>query len=1347
MRKALRKVVAMAIVIMMISSIGLISVLAADSPVVATITNSLDQTGDINKGLIPDTTVLAPGQVITNKSVEDLGGGEFEITLEAIGRRFDIEEVREEPIQYDIVFVLDYSTSMGSGTSSKLARLQSAALTSINSMLANNTSEFYNRIAVVGYGLEAARLTGSSTSNAWIGTGGVRAISGSTLNNPFSGTQYTNIMSGMNLAQQILAGRGTTTRVPIIVLMTDGQPNLYYTAYNNFTNTGSANRQTTGSGTSFGTYANENAAYYTIMNMLAVKNSIANLQLFSIGFDLDSVSASTTSDTATDINGLPVQRAFAYATINPSASNLARTTGGAGDNRVNSAVSSAMSSLKNKLGTGFVNPVDEFQNAVGSNLENITKAFITITETINNNDPIIGNIVLTDKIDSAFEIIPGTFRINGADAVEIPSGVAISGNTLTWSFKNLETLAPAHPTGIIGDHARNSLSFKVKVTDATLANDTIAKSGDRVYTNTANFNDNSSANPNFAKFNPLSKNPFYYAGGTAKNGTAADGSVTQRLFATGWATIKQDTTYDIPDVNGIVLSLTKYLTQAEGTMMPSASTFTFNLYTAETGGTPIATLILSDVAQEASGQFVWAEGTNFDEITGTLYLEEIVNTSYTNGWWVGSIGGKSLSNRVPFVSLSLSGDRFERVYLNGQDVINEFHQQPTPVTVTLNKHFAGDTESFEALHQFDISFTGHKDECYELILGSNYIFTYGTSPETKDVQADSKEQGDTENTNAGNESNAVENTSDNKESAGNEDSNIGKDSGVNEDSNTVKESGGNEDSNTVKDSTVSEESDNSKESSVTEESNNTEDSHSNDSIEDESNKTFVGAEVVEGNYEYVLKADCGCDEESINDKYSFTFTLLDKNGTDIAVETISLTAAQILSLMKSDEAAAITFEIPVAFLNNGPFSIRESEVTYTGWSTANDSTGINVPVLGGANGFSVERSMTNNFGGFKELQEIEFSKTVINNRTADVDNYTGSFTFNLSGNLGSTAINTTQTLQVQNGVGNGFFRLKGLLNASGTLFLSEVSGSVDGMTYDDCTYELTIVDGEITAISSSAQEKGMMFTNLYEEPILPVLEIVKFTTDGAPVEEFVFQISGDINDTITINGAGEAQIELPYGFTGEISVSEIPGTADGWEYDGRTHTFSFVNGLRVDLEAGDAQLQRAVAIFENNYEKPEVPTTPEEPKTPEPPEPLEIPKIPETPQTPEVPQVPPTLNTFYPPVVPESNDEAPVGNEPAAAAEAETEPVEDMMIEDEEVPLAAFELDDAMFEEPFEMPQEQEFMEIEDENIPLSMMPQTGIGGPIGALALGLALSVLTSAAMAVEIKKLIGSAEENKKD
>ena len=267
-----------------------------------------------NSGRINIADALAQGEVRTGKTVTAVDGqpGVFEISLQAIGRSFELEEERQVPVQYDVVFVLDYSASMNS-PASKLRDMKDAAVSAINQIVANNTSTYYNRVAVVGYHSSASTVLNWKSNST--------PITASTLDKATD--SRTNTMTGMYQAYNLLNTRtgDFASRPAIIILMSDGQPNGYYSNWNSSTLAFSGSVTNVSSGQD----ANAASVSTTIKYIKAVKDAMAGsitvagesfpkLEIFSVGFDIDGFSAQ--------------QTAYAYAVLNPSAENIANTPSG-----------------------------------------------------------------------------------------------------------------------------------------------------------------------------------------------------------------------------------------------------------------------------------------------------------------------------------------------------------------------------------------------------------------------------------------------------------------------------------------------------------------------------------------------------------------------------------------------------------------------------------------------------------------------------------------------------------------------------------------------------------------------------------------------------------------------------------------------------------------------------------------------------------------------------------------------------------------------------------------------------------------------------------------------------------
>jgi uncharacterized protein YegL len=182
----------------------------------------LSATGANDITQLPDK--IDDGTVWTDKSVVDNGDGSFGITLSAFGRRWAMthEEYIERYKPINVVFVLDISGSMNSNDLSAMV----AATKQAGEMILNANPD--NRVAAVYYSNTAREV---STAWRWVDKNNFRTTLGA-LNTPTAGGT-TNIVAGLNLAKNLLDNApNKATAAPVIILMTDGGPNCYYTNTN-----------------------------------------------------------------------------------------------------------------------------------------------------------------------------------------------------------------------------------------------------------------------------------------------------------------------------------------------------------------------------------------------------------------------------------------------------------------------------------------------------------------------------------------------------------------------------------------------------------------------------------------------------------------------------------------------------------------------------------------------------------------------------------------------------------------------------------------------------------------------------------------------------------------------------------------------------------------------------------------------------------------------------------------------------------------------------------------------------------------------------------------------------------
>ena|GEM_PF-3896115 len=1291
--KVFRKITAVTLSIMLLTGMVMIAAQAAEPQMVI----SIDQTGvagDENNR-ISESETLSPGEVITRKSVRDLEDGTFEITLEAVGRRFEQVTEIESPVQFDVVFVLDYSTSMDDNN--KYDNMRTAAADTINKIVERNTSEYYNRVAVVKYANGASTLVNWTTDTI------------TTQKLASTREARTNIMSGMNQAYKLLAARtgNDANRPAIIVLMTDGQPNGYYDDATLTSNTTTANQKTSGSTAD----ANLTSVVKTIQNMAHIKalmpgNIVENgeaynkLSIYTVGFGLMSFSGA--------------QKAYAYAVMNPEPSTALSPTSSTsqinGDSSSNkTAYISAMNNVRTELAklSGYVNPVSATQDA-SANLNDIAKAFTKIIETITYDDPLNGNISLFDQIDDTFSVDMSSFVRNGvalSPSDLAACGISLNNGELRWNFRLASFYNISEDAVAVGENFISTLRFTVS---AKVSAEYLERTS---YTNTSNYNDNTASSKNRAEFTPLDENPFYRNSNGAK--------VVHPLRATGWVTLIH--TYEMPEIE---ISLGKvFEANRENASKLPGTVESFEFALALQDSTVVATLKLTNENNTASGIFTWTSSATFEAVENqVLYLTESLPA--TN--WRGLINGQDLTEgRVAFVKVN-SDASVTYLQNNINTVTNIFNQSPEPLAIYLRKFFVGDLDSFNQLHQFDPTTHTHTSSCYEampvdcdgcencMVEAEEQMLTKYDDMGGLDLDSKNQDAG-TDDANAITVAPGdaiIEVVSDETTDVNNDAATTdGSADSYAEDANT--ETGGNETTSSI-----------------------------------DSTGTFVGADfhVNTQCYEWVLKEDCDCTSGGAeNECYSFSFKLLNKNASVIGEETISLTAEEIISLMNNESSfVQADFQIPVSELGNGPFEIIENNIDHIGWTQAAPISGIVVPELGGANIRALTYEMTNTFGGFF-VPEIAFGKEVIDTRLGNTDeSYVGRFEFNIRGTEDFATLNNTATVSVQAGFGHWNSRFINYLNATGSIIVTESNTAIAGMDYDSSELTFNFVDGQLISVMKDMQEAGKesdaVFSNNYQEPRNPKLVLTKLTNEGSPDDQFTFVVEDDNGAEISVikMGKGSQNVALDTNFTGTIKVKEINEGAAGWTYDEREITLTYEDGLLI-INSPEGEISVGLigaATFVNTYEKPDISHPPVIPSKAADPEDgnnhaggddRDGGDEPEDGEEPESNESAPVITPIF-----SSDSESQYTSSNGMMAvetfslENSSVPLSEMMINDSEVPLSDFRP-----EKEFELADTDDSDETEvtitDDSIPLGMMPQTGVNNNTGSPLLGLIISVLAT--------------------
>ena len=184
----------------------------------------------VDKSVYTDEKVSLDGFEITNDS-------DFLITYSALGSSTSVTTEKTGTAKLDVVLVLDNSSSMRDNN--KMSNMVTEANKLIAEMVGNDAD---NRIAVVSYmgepytiaglnhyntlSLDLGRNNGVITAKGTAGdkaTGALKLGSSKSWNNGLSGT-YT--QTGIATGMQILLDNADKSRVPVVVVLTDGEANI-----------------------------------------------------------------------------------------------------------------------------------------------------------------------------------------------------------------------------------------------------------------------------------------------------------------------------------------------------------------------------------------------------------------------------------------------------------------------------------------------------------------------------------------------------------------------------------------------------------------------------------------------------------------------------------------------------------------------------------------------------------------------------------------------------------------------------------------------------------------------------------------------------------------------------------------------------------------------------------------------------------------------------------------------------------------------------------------------------------------------------------------------------------------
>ena len=265
MKKILRKSTALLLTLSMIFTMFPLSALAAEEPAAvaggvngyaATMQADASTKEDVNsafvveRGAATDATEIGGslrsaslnGKVWADKSVvADTTNKAFDVTLSALGQTYAGTSTTQNEVAFDVVFVVDVSRSMnesiGNG-STKMDATVDALNASANRLMQNGR----NRMAVVKFSGSAGTYVDlghydKSGTNDFFSKNGTydfsfRSAQGN--GNTVNVGSLTNQQSGYFKAGDVLKNArmpdgDSTKRIPVIIMLTDGEP---YTAYN-----------------------------------------------------------------------------------------------------------------------------------------------------------------------------------------------------------------------------------------------------------------------------------------------------------------------------------------------------------------------------------------------------------------------------------------------------------------------------------------------------------------------------------------------------------------------------------------------------------------------------------------------------------------------------------------------------------------------------------------------------------------------------------------------------------------------------------------------------------------------------------------------------------------------------------------------------------------------------------------------------------------------------------------------------------------------------------------------------------------------------------------------------------
>ena len=281
------------------------------------------------------------GKVWADKSVTaDETNKEFNVTLSALGQTFASKTTSQTEVAFDVMFVLDTSGSMNSGEGSK-AQVAVNAVNSAMKALLDGSGKEHNRVGIVTFGdtmsndnirlpLDHYSHTRNSdnyieykyTGSFWEGyeaTLAARSSNNQEYTTSFSmnsNNTYTQGGIAWGINQLIASSKPDDGLVhyPVVILLTDGEPNRYSSNYESVDN----------SGENCGTSNNQGGATggnYTVRTALAYKTKLTNV------YQERYQDADLAAKFYTIGQGISDSNDYAKAVLNPTASNITAAGG------------------------------------------------------------------------------------------------------------------------------------------------------------------------------------------------------------------------------------------------------------------------------------------------------------------------------------------------------------------------------------------------------------------------------------------------------------------------------------------------------------------------------------------------------------------------------------------------------------------------------------------------------------------------------------------------------------------------------------------------------------------------------------------------------------------------------------------------------------------------------------------------------------------------------------------------------------------------------------------------------------------------------------------------------------